>query len=171
MSHYRCQIQGRLSLLVLHGGISSMGQQQSAELSSSFLRRFVERSKSPLIRGIDTRVVLDQQGGYVHMLDTGVVVQISRHVSGSQHKISCFWETARDPLICLWDLTKQNHKAFIQHVFHDAFSRTTLTKNEHRSMDERQKFTNMHWFFQESSFNSDNSHWGYWIEIAKILRA
>jgi len=49
-----------------------MSQQQSAELSSPFLRRFVKGSKSPLVSGVHTSVVLDQQGGYVHVLNRGV---------------------------------------------------------------------------------------------------
>lgn len=45
-----------------------MGQQQSAELGPSLLRRFVEGCERPLVGGVDARVVLDQQGGYVHVL-------------------------------------------------------------------------------------------------------
>lgn len=46
-----------------------MGQEQSTELSPSLLGRFVEGSKRPLVCGVDACVVLDQQGGYVHVLD------------------------------------------------------------------------------------------------------
>lgn len=48
-----------------------MGQQQSAQLSPPLLGRFVEGRERPLVRGVDARVVLDQQGGDVHVLDTG----------------------------------------------------------------------------------------------------
>lgn len=65
---HRCQVEWRLSLLVLHGGISAMGQQQSAELGPPLLGRFVERCERPFICGIDAGVVLDQQGCDVHVL-------------------------------------------------------------------------------------------------------
>lgn len=52
-----------------------MGQQQSTELSPPLLGRFVEGSKRPLVCGVDTCVVLDQQGGDVHMLDRGKEVR------------------------------------------------------------------------------------------------
>lgn len=68
---YRGQVQRRLPLLVLHSGIGSMGEQQRAELSPPFLGRFVQGSKCPLVGCIDTRVVLDQQSSYVHVLDRG----------------------------------------------------------------------------------------------------
>lgn len=48
-----------------------MSQQQGAELGAAFLRRFVEGGESPFVGGIHARVVLNQQGGYVHMLDGG----------------------------------------------------------------------------------------------------
>lgn len=48
-----------------------MGQQQSAQLSPPLLGRFVEGRERPLVRGVDARVVLDQQGGDVHVLDAG----------------------------------------------------------------------------------------------------
>lgn len=62
------QVQRRLALLVLHGGIGSVGQQQGAQLGPPLLRRLVERRERPLISGVDARVVLDQQGGDVHVL-------------------------------------------------------------------------------------------------------
>lgn len=62
------QVQRRLTLLVLHGGIGSVGQQQGAQLGPPLLRRFMERRERPLISGVDARVVLDQQGGDVHVL-------------------------------------------------------------------------------------------------------
>lgn len=65
---YCCQIQRRLSLLVLHSGISSVGQQESAQLSPPLLRRLMEGSKCPFVCGVDARVVLDEQGSYVHVL-------------------------------------------------------------------------------------------------------
>lgn len=52
-----------------------MGQQQSTELSPPLLRRLMEGSERPLVGGIDARVVLDQQGGYVHVLNTGEEVE------------------------------------------------------------------------------------------------
>lgn len=62
------QVERRLPLLVLHGGVCSVGQQQRAQLSPALLRRFVERRERPLIGGVDARVVLDQQGGDVDVL-------------------------------------------------------------------------------------------------------
>lgn len=62
------QVERRLTLLVLHGGVGSVGQQQGAQLGPPLLRRFVERRERPLIGGVDARVVLDQQGGDVHVL-------------------------------------------------------------------------------------------------------
>lgn len=46
-----------------------MGQQQGTELGAAFLRRFVEGRESPLVGGVHTSVVLDEQGGDVHVLD------------------------------------------------------------------------------------------------------
>lgn len=46
-----------------------MSQQQGAELSPPLLRRLVEGGKRPLVCGVDARVVLDQQGGNIHVLD------------------------------------------------------------------------------------------------------
>lgn len=46
-----------------------MGQQQGAQLGPSLLGRLVERREGPLVCGVDARVVLDQQGGDVHVLD------------------------------------------------------------------------------------------------------
>lgn len=46
-----------------------MGQQQSAQLGPPLLRRLVERRERPLIGGVDARVVLDQQGGDVNVLN------------------------------------------------------------------------------------------------------
>lgn len=63
------QVERRLTLLVLHGGICSVGQQQSAQLGPPLLRRLVERRERPLIGGVDARVVLDQQGGDVNVLN------------------------------------------------------------------------------------------------------
>lgn len=68
-SPHRGQVQGRLALLVLHGGIGSVGQQQRTQLGPPLLRRLVERRERPLIGGVHARVVLDQQGGDVHVLD------------------------------------------------------------------------------------------------------
>lgn len=48
-----------------------MGQQQSAQLSPPLLGRLVQGGERPLVRGVDARVVLDQQGGDVHVLDGG----------------------------------------------------------------------------------------------------
>lgn len=55
-----------------------MGQEQSAELSPPLLGRFVQGCKCPLVCGIDARVVLDQQGGYVHVLDRGEEVEVKK---------------------------------------------------------------------------------------------
>lgn len=66
---HRGQVERRLPLLVLHGGIGSVGQQQSAQLGPPLLRRLVERRERPLIGGVDARVVLDQQGSDVNVLD------------------------------------------------------------------------------------------------------
>lgn len=66
---YCCQVQRRLSFLVLHGGIRSMGQKQSAELCPPLLRCLVEWRECPFVGGVDAGVVLDQKGSYVHMLD------------------------------------------------------------------------------------------------------
>lgn len=46
-----------------------MSQQQRAQLGPPLLGRFVEGRERPLIRGVDARVVLDEQGGDVHVLD------------------------------------------------------------------------------------------------------
>lgn len=66
---HRGQVQRRLALLVLHGGICSVGQQQSAQLRPALLRRLVERRERPLIGGVDARVVLDQQSSDVNVLN------------------------------------------------------------------------------------------------------
>lgn len=55
-----------------------MGQQQSAELSPPLLGRFVEGRKGPLVGGVDARVVLDQQGGDVHVLDAGEEAEVRK---------------------------------------------------------------------------------------------
>ena len=65
---YRGEIERRLALLVLHGGVGAVGQQQSAQLGPSLLRRLVQRGEGPLVRGVHTRVVLDQQRRDVHVL-------------------------------------------------------------------------------------------------------
>lgn len=45
-----------------------MSQQQRAELCTTLLCRLVERRESPLVRRVHTCIVLDQQGGNVHVL-------------------------------------------------------------------------------------------------------
>lgn len=67
--YYRRQVQRRLALLVLHGGVGSVGQQQSAELGAALLRSLMEGCEGPFISGIYTGVKLDQQGRNVHMLE------------------------------------------------------------------------------------------------------
>lgn len=75
---HRGQVQRRLPLLVLHGGVGSMGQQQRAQLGPPLLRRLVQRRERPLIGGVHARVVLDQQGGDVYVLDGGREVRNTR---------------------------------------------------------------------------------------------
>lgn len=57
-----------------------MGQQQSAELGPPLLGRLVEGRERPLVGGVDARVVLDQQGGDVHVLNAGEGRKKSRRV-------------------------------------------------------------------------------------------
>lgn len=45
-----------------------MRQEQGTQLGASLLRSLVERSECPLIRGVHTRVVLDQQSRNIHVL-------------------------------------------------------------------------------------------------------
>lgn len=82
-SGYRGEVERRLPLLVLHGGVGSVRQQQGTQLGASLLCSLVERSERPLIRGIHTRVVLDQQSRNIHMLrkNTGLCYNLttSRH--------------------------------------------------------------------------------------------
>lgn len=65
---YRGQVQRRLAFLILHGGVGAMGEQQGTQLGPTLLGRLVQRCEGPLVGGVDARVVLDQQGGDVHML-------------------------------------------------------------------------------------------------------
>lgn len=67
-SHYRSQIQSSLPLLVLHGGVGSMSQQQRTELCATLLSCFMEGCERPFVCGIHTRVVFDQKGCNIHML-------------------------------------------------------------------------------------------------------
>ncbi len=67
--YYRRQVQRHLALLVLRGGVGSVGQEQSAELRAALLRSLVEGCEGPFISGIYTGVKLDQQGRDVHMLE------------------------------------------------------------------------------------------------------
>ncbi|KAF3850615.1 hypothetical protein F7725_012387 [Dissostichus mawsoni] len=68
MTEAETTVQCGLALLVFHGGVGSVSQQQRAELRSALLRRLVERRESPFICSVHTRVVLDEEGGDVHML-------------------------------------------------------------------------------------------------------
>ena len=45
----RGQVEGCLTLLVLEGGVGSVGQQQGAQLGSTLLGRLVQRGETPLI--------------------------------------------------------------------------------------------------------------------------
>ncbi len=44
----------------------------------------MERRKGPLIGGVHARVVLDQQGGNVHMLDAGGEVEVKAKKEGGK---------------------------------------------------------------------------------------
>lgn len=55
-----------------------MGQQQGAQLGPPLLGRFVEGSERPFVRGIDACVVLNQQGGDVHVLHMGEQVEVRK---------------------------------------------------------------------------------------------
>lgn len=66
---YRGQVQSRLALLVLHGGVGSVGQQQGTQLGPALLGRLVEGRERPLVCGVHTRVVLDQQSRDVNVLE------------------------------------------------------------------------------------------------------
>lgn len=67
-SCYRCQVQSSLPLLVLHGGVSTVSQQQRAKLCTTLLGCLVEGGESPFVCSIHTRIVLDKQGCNIHML-------------------------------------------------------------------------------------------------------
>ena len=65
---YRGEIERRLALLVLHGGVGAVGQEQGTQLGAALLRRLVQRGEGPLVRGVHTGVELNEQGSNVHML-------------------------------------------------------------------------------------------------------
>jgi hypothetical protein len=57
-----------LAFLILHVDIGTMQDEKRAELGAPLLGSLVERSKVPAVGGIDWTVILDQQGGHIHML-------------------------------------------------------------------------------------------------------
>lgn len=61
-----------------------MGQQQGAQLGPPLLGRFVEGSERPFVCGIDACVVLNQQGGDVHVLHTGEQVEVKKRTEKKQ---------------------------------------------------------------------------------------
>lgn len=66
-----------------------MCQQQGTQLGASLLRSLMERSECPLICGIHTRVVLDQQSRNIHMLrkSNQLVLQATyRHYLSSERQ-------------------------------------------------------------------------------------
>lgn len=65
---YRDQVQGRVSLLVGEGGVCAVCQQQGTQLRATLLGRLVQRRERPLVRGVDTSVELDEQGGDIDVL-------------------------------------------------------------------------------------------------------
>lgn len=65
---YRGQIERGLSLLVLHGRVGAMSQKQGTQLCAALLCRLMQRGEGPLICGVHTGVVLDEQGSDVHVL-------------------------------------------------------------------------------------------------------
>lgn len=68
---YRGEVQSSLTLLILHGWVSTMGEQQGTELRPTLLGCLVERREGPLICCVHTCVVLDQQRRNVYMLQGG----------------------------------------------------------------------------------------------------
>ena len=68
------EIQRGLALLVFQGRVSSVGQEQSAELGPALLGRLVQWGEAPLVGGVDNCGVLDEEGGNVKMaVGAGVV--------------------------------------------------------------------------------------------------
>lgn len=65
---YGGEVQGGLALLVLHGWVGAMGEQQGTELRAALLGCLVERREGPLVCRIHTCVVLDEQRRNVHVL-------------------------------------------------------------------------------------------------------
>lgn len=61
-----------------------MGQQQGAQLGPPLLGRFVEGRERPFVCGIDAGVVLNQQGGDVHVLHTGEQVEVKKRTEKVQ---------------------------------------------------------------------------------------
>ena len=65
---YSGEVIREFPLLVAHGDIGPMEDEEGAELCAALLSRLVERCKVPAIRGIHQAVVLDQHGRHIHML-------------------------------------------------------------------------------------------------------
>lgn len=68
---YRGQVESSLAFLVLHGGICSMSEQQSAELCAPLLGGLMEGCERPFVCSIHACIVLYQQGSDIDMLSEG----------------------------------------------------------------------------------------------------
>lgn len=64
-----------------------MGQQQGAQLGPPLLGRFVEGGERPFVCGIDACVVLNQQGGDVHVLHTGEQVEVKKRTEEEEEVV------------------------------------------------------------------------------------